>query len=98
MSGKVTDEFALEACGMSEPWRDPLARLQADDDLMVELMESEHPDARRFVRWLTHDLLPAIDPMGLRGLPGAGEYVWPDTQEAFEAMLAAAVNAVRPVQ
>lgn len=83
---------------MSEPWRAALARLEADDDLRVEIANSGHPDARRFMRWLTHECLPAIDPFGLRGPPGAGEYEWPGSAAEFEAMLAAAVAAVRLVQ
>jgi hypothetical protein len=61
---------------MSEPWRDALSR-EADDALRLAIANSEHPDARRFMRWLTHECLPALDPFGLRGPPGTGEYVWP---------------------
>jgi hypothetical protein len=25
-------------------------------------------------RWLCHEVMPALDPFGLRGPPGAGEY------------------------
>ena len=83
---------------MSEFWRDALARLEADDELRVEIANSNHPDARQFMHWLTHECLPALDPFGLRGPPGAGEYTWPGSIAEFEAMLAAAVHAVRPVQ
>lgn len=61
-------------------------------------VERYHPDARRFADWLCHELMPAIDPFGLRGPLGQGEYEWPESAAAFEAMVAAAVNPVRPVQ
>lgn len=75
-------------------WRDALARLQADDDLHCEIANSAHPACRRYMRWLCHEMLPALGVLGL----GPGEYEWPGTPAEFEAMLAAAVAAVRPVQ
>ncbi len=33
------------------------------------------PDVERFTYWMLHDLLPALDPFGLRGPPGEGGYV-----------------------
>lgn len=83
---------------MSEAWRTALARLQADDELLAEIANSDHRDARRFTRWLSHEFLPAIDVLGLRGAPGDGEYTWPGSTDEIEAMLAAAVNAARPLQ
>jgi hypothetical protein len=59
---------------------------------------SDHPACKRYQRWLCHDLLPALDRLGFRGERGRGEYEWPGSRAEFEAMITAAVNAVRPVQ
>jgi hypothetical protein len=89
----------MEAALMPANWRDAWARLEADDELLAEIFESTDPRARRLRRWVTHDLLPALDPFGLRGNdPDAGEYEWPGSQAEFDAMVAAAVEAARPVQ
>lgn len=75
-------------------WRDAWARLEADDDLLTEIANSNHPAARRLTRWLCHDLLPTL--VGLCREPG--DYEWPGSQGEFDAMVEAAISAVRPVQ
>jgi hypothetical protein len=75
-------------------WR----RIENDDELLTEIANSDAPAARRFTRWLCHDLLPALDPLGRRGPPGAGDYEWPGEPGEFEAMVEAAVAVTRPAQ
>jgi hypothetical protein len=83
---------------MPANWRDAWARLEADDELLAEIFESTDPRARRFRRWLTHELFPALDPFELRGPPGSGDYEWSGSQAEFDEMVEAAVAAARPVQ
>ena len=54
---------------------DPLALIQKDRKLWFAIMDSRHPDARRFVRWLFHEVIPAFDPLGLRRNPARSEVV-----------------------
>jgi hypothetical protein len=56
-------------------------------------MESDHPAARRFSRWLRHEVLPEIDPFGLR--PRCGHYFWPSPRAALDALFSEAIGAVR---
>jgi hypothetical protein len=42
------------------PFRRWLSDLLDDDDIRIYVFESDRTDARRFVRWLCHDVLPEI--------------------------------------
>jgi hypothetical protein len=66
-----------------------LAALQADEELGYAIAESDHPAAKRYMRWLCHECLPAVR---------RGGYDWPYGQDEFDRMIREAVNAVRPIQ
>ena len=74
-------------------WQGPWKALE-DGELFHTIMNNEHPACRRLLRWMSHEVLPAVDPFGYRGEPGAGSYVWPGTQIEFDAMIQDAVRAV----
>ena len=63
-----------------------LALFQADDDLLTEIANSDHPAAERFTDWLCRDVLPC--------LRRRERYVWPGTKGEFDAMLRDARRAV----
>jgi hypothetical protein len=42
------------------PFRLPMFHWLADDDIRIYIFESDRPEARRFVRWLCHDVVPEI--------------------------------------
>lgn len=60
--------------------------IRADRDLWYAMLDSQHPDAERFTRWLFDDVLPALS--------DGGRYVWPGTQADFRRMMRRAVEAV----
>jgi hypothetical protein len=42
------------------PFRRRLFDLLDDDDIRIYVFESDRPDAKRYVRWLCHDVVPTI--------------------------------------
>jgi hypothetical protein len=42
------------------PFRRRISAWLADDDIRIYIYESDRPDARRFVRWVHHDVIPEI--------------------------------------
>ena len=70
--------------------RDAFARLHADDDTAYDIAASDHPACKRYMRWLCHEMLPTF--------AETGTYKWPSSEAEFDALIAEAVNAVRPMQ
>lgn len=59
-------------------------------EIHCAIHRSGHPAAIRYQVWVCQ-FLAAIDPFGLRGPPGAGQYVAPCPRSEINAMIRAAL-------